>query len=81
MTKEPQQFSLLGQPISFTVNQHLKDYPTPSNLSYRWGFDSLVGICLVIQIVIGIVLVMHHTPHIDLAFNNVKQMMRDVERS
>uniref|UniRef100_A0A3Q7HQH8 Cytochrome b/b6 N-terminal region profile domain-containing protein n=1 Tax=Solanum lycopersicum TaxID=4081 RepID=A0A3Q7HQH8_SOLLC len=36
---------------SSTFNQHLIDYPTPNNLSYWWGFGSLAGICLVIQIV------------------------------
>jgi ubiquinol-cytochrome c reductase cytochrome b subunit len=31
-------------------NNHLLDYPTPTNISYLWGFGSLAGICLVIQI-------------------------------
>ena len=74
-----QRFSLLKQPISSTLNQHLIDYPTPSNLSYWWGFGSLAGICLVIQIVTGVFLAMHYTPHVDLAFNSVEHVMRDVE--
>ncbi|KAK1258683.1 cytochrome b [Acorus gramineus] len=72
-------FSLLKQPISSTLNQHFIDYPTPSNLSYWWGFGSLAGICLVIQIVTGVFLAMHYTPHVDLAFNSVEHIMRDVE--
>ena len=79
MTIRNQRFSLLKQPISSTLNQHLIDYPTPSNLSYWWGFGSLAGICLVIQIVTGVFLAMHHTPHVDLAFNSVEHVMRDVE--
>ncbi|VAH30862.1 unnamed protein product [Triticum turgidum subsp. durum] len=79
MTIRNQRFSLLKQPIYSTLNQHLIDYPTPSNLSYWWGFGSLAGICLVIQIVTGVFLAMHHTPHVDLAFNSVEHNMRDVE--
>jgi len=74
-----QRFSILKQPILSTLNQHLIDYPTPSNLSYWWGFGPLAGICLAIQIVTGVFLAMHYTPHVDLAFNSVEHIMRDVE--
>jgi len=70
--------SLLKQPLLSTVNDHLIDYPTPSNLSYWWGFGSLAGICLIVQILTGIFLAMHYTPHIDLAFLSVEHIMRDV---
>lgn len=60
------------------VNNHLIDYPTPINLNYFFGFGSLAGIMLVIQILTGIFLAMHYTPHIDLAFNSVEHIMRDV---
>ena len=60
------------------VNNHLIDYPTPVNLNYFYGFGSLAGIMLVIQILTGIFLAMHYTPHIDLAFNSVEHIMRDV---
>ncbi|MCL7029411.1 hypothetical protein MKW94_023836 [Papaver nudicaule] len=79
MTVRNQRFSILKQPIASILNQHLIDYLTPSNLSYWWGFRSLAGICLVIQIVTGIFLAMHYTPHVDLAFNSVEHIMRDVE--
>lgn len=59
-------------------NNHLIDYPTPINLNYFYGFGSLAGIMLVIQILTGIFLAMHYTPHIDLAFNSVEHIMRDV---
>ena len=71
--------SLLKQPMLNTVNEHLIDYPTPSNLSYWWGFGSTAGICLIVQILTGIFLAMHYTPHIDLAFLSVEHIMRDVE--
>ncbi|KAL6543535.1 hypothetical protein OROHE_010157 [Orobanche hederae] len=79
MTRRNQRFSLLKEPISSTLNQHLIDYPTPSNLSYWWGFGSLAGLCLVIQIVTHVFLAMHYTPHVDLALNSVEHIMRDVE--
>lgn len=60
------------------VDGHIIDYPTPSNLNYMWSFGSAAGICLVIQIVTGIFLAMHYTPHIDLAFSSVEHIMRDV---
>lgn len=43
-----------------------------------WSFGSAAGLCLVIQIITGIFLAMHYTPHIDLAFSSVEHIMRDV---
>jgi len=63
--------------ISF-LHESLVVYPTPKNLNYWWNFGSLAGIALVIQIVTGIVLSMHYTPHVSLAFNSVEHIMRDV---
>jgi ubiquinol-cytochrome c reductase cytochrome b subunit len=60
------------------LNSHVIDYPTPSNLTYAWSFGSTAGICLVIQILTGVFLAMHYTPHIDLAFISVEHVMRDV---
>lgn len=65
-------------PIFSTMQAHLVDYPAPRNLNYWWNFGSLAGIALVLQIVTGIVLVMHYTPHADLAFASVEHIMRDV---
>lgn len=64
--------------IFAVINNHLIDYPTPINLNYFYGFGSLAGIMLVVQILTGIFLAMHYTPHIDLAFNSVEHIMRDV---
>nr|YP_009327238.1 apocytochrome b [Aphanomyces invadans]YP_009327252.1 apocytochrome b [Aphanomyces invadans]AOQ30650.1 apocytochrome b [Aphanomyces invadans]AOQ30651.1 apocytochrome b [Aphanomyces invadans] len=60
------------------LNNHIVDYPTPINVNYYYGFGSLSGLMLVIQILTGIFLAMHYTPHIDLAFNSVEHIMRDV---
>jgi ubiquinol-cytochrome c reductase cytochrome b subunit len=60
------------------IDSHIVNYPTPINLNYFWSFGSTAGICLVIQIVTGIFLAMHYTPHVDLAFYSVEHIMRDV---
>lgn len=60
------------------MNNHLGDYPTPANISYYWGFGSLAGLMLVVQLVTGIFLAMHYTPHVDRAFSSVEHIMRDV---
>jgi quinol-cytochrome oxidoreductase complex cytochrome b subunit len=53
-------------------------YPAPFNLSYFWNFGSLALLCLVFQLLTGIFLAMHYTPHVDLAFSSVEHIMRDV---
>ena len=60
------------------VDKHIIHYPTPINLNYAWSFGSLAGISLIVQILSGIFLAMHYTPHIDLAFSSVEHIMRDV---
>lgn len=66
-----------NQVMSF-IDSHIIDYPTPINLNYMWSFGSSAGLCLVMQIVSGIFLAMHYTPHIDFAFSSVEHIMRDV---
>ena len=63
--------------LSF-IDSHIINYPTPVNLNYFWSFGSTAGICLVIQILTGIFLAMHYTPHVDYAFASVEHIMRDV---
>ena len=43
-----------------------------------WNFGSLLGIILVIMIATGIFLSFNHTAHVDLAFDSVERIMRDV---
>jgi ubiquinol-cytochrome c reductase cytochrome b subunit len=62
----------------FSFLEHLKHYQTPKNLSYWWNLGSIAGIALVVQIITGIVLAMHYTPHADHAFDSVERIMRDV---
>jgi quinol-cytochrome oxidoreductase complex cytochrome b subunit len=44
--------------------RHLMDFPTPKNLNYWWTFGAILAFMLVVQIVTGIVLAMHYTPHV-----------------
>jgi ubiquinol-cytochrome c reductase cytochrome b/c1 subunit len=54
------------------------DFPTPKNLNYWWTFGGILAVCLVIQIVTGIVLAMNYVAHVDHAFASVERIMRDV---
>jgi hypothetical protein len=69
---------LKSQAILRLVNSYLVDSPQPANISYLWNFGSLLGVCLVMQILTGVFLAMHYTPHVDFAFNSVEHIMRDV---
>jgi ubiquinol-cytochrome c reductase cytochrome b subunit len=69
---------LKNYPILKLVNHFLIDSPQPSNISYLWNFGSLLGFCLVIQIVTGVTLGMHYTPNVLEAFDSIEHIMRDV---
>jgi ubiquinol-cytochrome c reductase cytochrome b/c1 subunit len=65
-------------PIISFIHGSFVAYPTPKNLNYFWTFGGILTVMLVSQIVTGIVLVMHYTPHVDHAFASVEHIMRDV---
>ncbi len=69
---------LKEHPILSIVNGLIVDLPTPANISYGWGYGSILGLILVLQIATGVFLAMHYTAHVDLAFNSVEHIMRDV---
>ncbi len=48
--------------------------PTPKNLNWMWIWGIVLAFCLGLQIVTGVVLVMHYTPHVDLAFKSVEHI-------
>nr|YP_009648863.1 cytochrome b [Notospermus geniculatus]QCZ36413.1 cytochrome b [Notospermus geniculatus] len=60
------------------VNGAVVDLPAASNLSSWWNFGSLLGLCLVIQLLTGVFLAMHYIGHVDLAFSSVAHLSRDV---
>lgn len=65
-------------PILRVAHDSFVDYPTPKNLNYWWTFGGILSFCLMVQIVTGVILAMHYTPHVDFAFNSVEHIMRDV---
>ena len=69
---------LKSHPLLKIVNSYMIDSPQPSNISYLWNFGSLLGACLVIQIITGVTLAMHYNPSVLEAFNSVEHIMRDV---
>nr|WGL40329.1 cytochrome b [Tomicus brevipilosus] len=67
-----------NSPIIMMINKSLIKLPTPSNISSMWNFGSLLGLCLMIQILTGLFLAMHYCPNIESAFNSVAHICRNV---
>nr|YP_010988560.1 cytochrome b [Medeopteryx maehongsonensis]WOR80704.1 cytochrome b [Medeopteryx maehongsonensis] len=65
-------------PLLKMMNNLIIDLPSPSNISTWWNFGSLLGMCLMIQILTGLFLAMHYCSDISLAFNSVIHICRDV---
>jgi len=68
----------LTHPLIKIINSSLIDLPSPSNIRSLWNFGSLLGLCLIIQILTGLFLAIHYCANIDLAFNSVVHICRDV---
>nr|YP_011010171.1 cob [Hermatobates djiboutensis]WPW46695.1 cob [Hermatobates djiboutensis] len=67
-----------SHPLIKIANSSLFDLPSPSNISLWWNFGSLLGMCLMIQIITGIFLAMHYTADIEMAFKSIIHICRDV---
>ncbi len=65
-------------PLVLLINNLFIDLPASANLSYLWNMGSLLGFCLIMQVITGIFLAMHYCPDIDLAFSSVAHITRDV---
>jgi len=65
-------------PLFKIANNALVDLPAPSNISSWWNFGSLLGLCLIIQILTGLFISIHFTGNIEIAFNRVTHICRDV---
>src|SRR6201991_1749926 len=65
-------------PILGLVHSSFVVYPTPRNLNYWWTFGAILSFMLGMQILTGVILAMHYTPHADLAFKSVELLVRDV---
>nr|QCG70052.1 apocytochrome b [Plectosphaerella sp.] len=67
-----------SHPFLKLVNAYVIDHSQPTNISYMWNFGSLLGVCLVVQIITGVTLAMHYNPSVAEAFNSIENIMRDV---
>nr|YP_009701412.1 cytochrome b [Amolops granulosus]QEQ76310.1 cytochrome b [Amolops granulosus] len=67
-----------SHPLIKIVNSSFIDLPSPSNISAWWNFGSLLGICLIAQLVTGLFLAMHYAADTSLAFSSVAHICRDV---
>jgi ubiquinol-cytochrome c reductase cytochrome b/c1 subunit len=65
-------------PIMGLIHSSFVVFPNPRNLNYFWTFGGILAFMLVSQIMTGVVLAMHYTPHVDLAFASIEHIMRDV---
>lgn len=65
-------------PVMNFVNSSFVAWPTPRNLNYWWTFGAILSMMLVVQIITGVVLAMHYTPHADMAFDSIEAIVRDV---
>nr|YP_008593742.1 cytochrome b [Aphanopus carbo]BAN83762.1 cytochrome b [Aphanopus carbo] len=65
-------------PLLKIGNHALIDLPSPSNISAWWNFGSLLGLCLIAQILTGLFLAMHYTPNVGAAFDSLAHICRDV---
>nr|YP_010447009.1 cytochrome b [Loxocera sinica]UTM10374.1 cytochrome b [Loxocera sinica] len=68
----------LKHPLMKIANNALIDLPAPINISIWWNFGSLLGLCLIIQILTGLFLAMHYTADISMAFDSVNHICRNV---
>lgn len=69
---------LKSNPVLGLLNSYIVDSPQPSNLSYIWNFGSLLGACLIIQLLSGVLLSIHYVPSLNEAFDSVEAIIRDV---
>lgn len=68
----------ITHPAIKIINGALIDLPAPNNISLWWNYGSLLGLCLIIQIITGLFLAIHYVPNVEIAFSSVSHISRDV---
>nr|QUI77256.1 cytochrome b [Empoascanara gracilis] len=66
------------KPIFKLMNYSIVDLPAPINISAWWNFGVILGLCMMTQMITGIILSMHYNASIYEAFNTLSHIMRDV---
>nr|WRK21386.1 cytochrome b [Xestocephalus sp. n. C ZLL-2024a] len=69
---------LKKNPMLEIMSNSIIDLPAPLNLSTWWNTGSILGMCLMIQLISGIMLSMHYNSSTELAFNSIDHIMRNV---
>nr|QAX91062.1 cytochrome b [Schedorhinotermes sp. 6 MW-2019] len=69
-----------SHPLLKVANNALVDLPTPSTITGWWNFGSLMGVCLILQILTGLLLAMHYCPNTEMAFSSISHICRDVNQ-
>lgn len=67
-----------SHPAIKIINRAFIDLPAPNNISIWWNYGSLLGLCLIIQIITGLFLAIHYVPNVEIAFSSVAHISRDV---
>nr|YP_010586457.1 cytochrome b [Paduniella communis]UZZ44258.1 cytochrome b [Paduniella communis] len=67
-----------NHPILKIINKSLINLPSPNNISFFWNYGSLLGLCMMIQILTGIFLSMNYSTHSDLAFQSINHINHNV---
>lgn len=67
-----------SHPAIKIINSAFIDLPAPNNISIWWNYGSLIGLCLIIQIITGLFLAIHYVPNVEIAFSSVAHISRDV---
>ena len=65
-------------PVFTMMQREYGSFPTPKNFNYFWNFGAILMVMLVLMIVTGITLAMNYAAHVDMAFNSVERIDRDV---
>lgn len=60
------------------INNIVVDLPTPKNISNFWNLGSCLGLVLAIQIISGILLASRYTGEINIAYESVVYIIREV---
>lgn len=70
--------NITKHPIKATIENTLVNLPTPTSISYIWNWGSILGVNLTVQILSGILLSSHYNSRINLAFERISHITREV---
>lgn len=66
-------------PIIRIIKESFLNLPTPVSISLLWNMGFLLGICLMTQIITGLVLSINYIPSVEIRFDSVIHIIRDIE--